>query len=167
MFLVLLPLPWHWSARNVGTLLYIAWSFTGSLVFFVNSILWNGNMRNPAPVWCDIATKFMVGLNVAVPAVSLCINRRLYKIATMKTLALSPSEVRLGHADPAHFVAYPLCRNAGKSSSICLSDWAYHFSSWRFVSSSHSLIFQFLNGMVDYIVQGHRYDIVEDIGCSP
>ena len=94
MILVLLPLPWHWSAGNVGTVLYIAWSFLGSLVFFVNSIIWDGNLSNPAPVWCDISTKFIVGLNVSIPAVSLCINRRLYKIVTMKKIALSRSEVR-------------------------------------------------------------------------
>lgn len=94
MILVLMPLPWHWSARNVGTLLYIAWSFTGSLVYFVNTIGWSGNMKNLAPVWCDIATKFMIGLGVAVPAVSLCINRRLYNIATMKHVSNNAVSVR-------------------------------------------------------------------------
>jgi pheromone a factor receptor len=119
MLLILLPLPWHWSARNVGTLLYIAWSFTGSLVFFVNSIVWNGNLSNPTPVWCDISTKFMVGLGVAVPAVSLCINRRLYKIATMKKIALNPSDVRLGSALICYAQIYQLRRNGTQPSSIC------------------------------------------------
>lgn len=103
MFLVLLPLPWHWSARNVGTLLYIAWTFTGSLIYLVDSIVWRGNLHNPAPVWCDISTKILVGLNVAVPAVLLCINRRLYNIASMKHVALSQNQVKCDFPIPFNF----------------------------------------------------------------
>jgi pheromone a factor receptor len=33
-------------------------------------------------------------LNVAIPAASLCINRRLYKIATVKAVMTTPSEKR-------------------------------------------------------------------------
>ncbi len=32
-----------------------------------------------------VATRIQVGLNVAIPATSLCINRQLYKAARMKT----------------------------------------------------------------------------------
>lgn len=66
------------------------------------------------PVYCDIcklldalfrtnpfihffhpsATRFSVAQNVAIPAASLCINRRLYKIATMKTVTVTASEKR-------------------------------------------------------------------------
>jgi hypothetical protein len=38
--------------------------------------------------------RLQAGLNVAVPAASLCINRRLYKIATIKTVTVTPSEKR-------------------------------------------------------------------------
>jgi pheromone A receptor len=45
--------------------------------------------------FCHVtAIRFKVALNVAVPACSLCINRRLYKIATMKTVVFSSSEKR-------------------------------------------------------------------------
>jgi hypothetical protein len=40
------------------------------------------------------ATRFQVALNVAVPACSLCINRRLYKIATMKAVVFTSSDKR-------------------------------------------------------------------------
>jgi len=92
MLLVLLPLPWHWQARNSGTLLYIFWAFVGNLNYFVNSIIWRGNMGNPAPVWCDISSKIAIGLGVAYPACSLCINRRLFNIATSRHVS-SPAEV--------------------------------------------------------------------------
>ena len=79
----------------------------------INSIVWNGNMINRAPVYCDIckpldplslersltlhhrtATRIQVAMNVAIPACSLCINRRLYKIATAKVAMTTNSERR-------------------------------------------------------------------------
>ncbi|KAJ7196332.1 hypothetical protein B0H12DRAFT_1245360 [Mycena haematopus] len=48
----------------------------------VDSLIWRGN----APVWCDISTHFPAGFNLAIPACSLCINRRLYQIASLRTV---------------------------------------------------------------------------------
>ena len=64
-------------------------------------------MVNRVPVYCDIcksldalslerlltlllpiATRIQVTLNVAIPACSLCINHRIYKIATMKAVVI-------------------------------------------------------------------------------
>lgn len=53
--LVLIPLPWHWRARNVSTLAIIAWLFVMNIIYAVNSIIWSGNVNNPVPVWCDIS----------------------------------------------------------------------------------------------------------------
>lgn len=39
-------------------------------------------------------TRFFIALNVAIPGTSLIINRRLYKIATMKTVTVTASEKR-------------------------------------------------------------------------
>jgi pheromone a factor receptor len=39
-------------------------------------------------------TRIQVALNVAIPACSLCINRRLYKIATTKAVMVTQSEKR-------------------------------------------------------------------------
>ena len=38
--------------------------------------------------------RIQAALNVAVPAASLCINRRLYKIATIKSVTVTASEKR-------------------------------------------------------------------------
>ncbi|KAI0271189.1 pheromone A receptor-domain-containing protein [Russula aff. rugulosa BPL654] len=89
-----IPFYWHLEAWNTGTCLYMIWVGLGCLMQCINSIVWNKNMINRAPVYCDISTHIQVGLNVAIPACSLCINRRLYKIATMKTLVFSSSEKR-------------------------------------------------------------------------
>ena len=34
--------------------MYMIWTALGCLVHFVDSIVWNGNVVNWAPVWCDI-----------------------------------------------------------------------------------------------------------------
>ncbi|KAF8647127.1 hypothetical protein AX16_006958 [Volvariella volvacea WC 439] len=84
--LVLIPLPWHLEAWNTGTCLYIFWTALGCITYFVNSIIWDGNAINWAPVWCDIVTKFHVGMSMGIPASLLCITRRLYHIACVKTV---------------------------------------------------------------------------------
>lgn len=51
---LLLPAAWHIRSKNSGTLLYLTWSLTGNLIYFVNAIVWAENIDNPAPIWCDI-----------------------------------------------------------------------------------------------------------------
>lgn len=88
------PFYWHLEAWNTGTCMYMAWTGLGCLFQCVNSIVWHKNIIDRAPVYCDIVTRFQAGLNVAIPACSLCINRRLYKIATVKAVRVSRSEKR-------------------------------------------------------------------------
>lgn len=70
-------------------------------------------MVNRAPVYCDIGelidalsrehslticyptvTHIQIGINVAIPACSLCINRRLFKITRGKVVMVTASEKR-------------------------------------------------------------------------
>ncbi|KXN85251.1 Pheromone B alpha 3 receptor [Leucoagaricus sp. SymC.cos] len=128
-----IPFPWHLEAWNTGTCLYMAWTGLGCLNFFINSIVWNGNAVNWAPVWCDISTKYAVGLNVAIPAASLCINRRLYNIASVRTVTITRAEKR----------------------RQILIDLAI------------GLGLPILEMILHYIPQGHRFNILEDVGCFP
>jgi len=89
-----IPFYWHLEAWNTGTCLYMIWVGLGCLMQCINSIVWNKNMIDRAPVYCDISTRIQAGLNVALPASSLCINRRLYKIATMKAVMFTSSDKR-------------------------------------------------------------------------
>lgn len=57
-FLVLIPLPWHIQAWNVGTCAYILWASVACLLELVNSLVWRNNVLNPTPVWCDICIPF-------------------------------------------------------------------------------------------------------------
>ncbi|KAI0297998.1 pheromone A receptor-domain-containing protein [Russula brevipes] len=89
-----IPFYWHLEAWNAGTCLYMAWVGLGCLMQCINSIVWNKNTSDKAPVYSDISTRIQVGLNVAIPASSLCINRRLYKVATAKGLLPAGAEKR-------------------------------------------------------------------------
>ncbi|KAI0274468.1 pheromone A receptor-domain-containing protein [Russula aff. rugulosa BPL654] len=89
-----IPFYWHFKARNTGTCLFMIWTGLGCLMQCINSIVWNKNMINRAPVYCDISTRIQVALNVAIPACSLCINRQLYRVARMKSMGTTDAENR-------------------------------------------------------------------------
>ena len=127
--LVLVPLPWHLHAWNSGTCLYMIWTALGLLNLFINSIIWRDNAIDWSPHWCDIcafyklpvcvdtitncyiATRIVVGVSVALPAASLCINRRLYKIASCQTTSFTPAHVSTAlECLVAHNLIF--CRNA-------------------------------------------------------
>ncbi|KAH7882760.1 pheromone A receptor-domain-containing protein [Phlebopus sp. FC_14] len=131
--LVTIPLPWHLEAWNTGTCLYMIWTGLACLNQFINSIVWNSDVINRAPVWCDISTKFMIGSAVAIPASSLCINRRLYQIASISSVTKTRAEKRRDvMVDLAIGLGIPIIE-------MC----------------------------VHYVVQGHRFNIFEEVGCYP
>ncbi|KAF5329272.1 hypothetical protein D9619_009301 [Psilocybe cf. subviscida] len=131
--IVLIPLPWHLQSWNSGTCLFMFWVGASALNFFINSIIWRDNILDSAPIWCDISSRLIVGAAVGIPASSLCINRRLYKIASSRTASSSRAEKR----------------NA------------------VLVDLSIGLGLPILQMALQFIVQGHRYDIWEQIGCYP
>ncbi|KAJ7469378.1 pheromone receptor Rcb3 B45 [Mycena galericulata] len=131
--LVLIPLPWHFQAWNSGTCLFMIWTALSCLISFINSLVWRASVLDVAPVWCDISTRLIVGIAVAIPAASLCINRRLYKIASCQTVSVSKAEKRRA----------------------------------VFVDLAIGLGIPFIQMPLQFIVQGHRYDIIENVGCYP
>ncbi|KAI0087571.1 GPCR fungal pheromone mating factor [Irpex rosettiformis] len=132
----LVPFPWHLHAWNAGTCVFMLWASLSSFVQFVNSVVWFGSMDNVAPVWCDIASTFLIGAGVGIPAASLCINRRLYHIASVRTVSISPQDKR----------------------RAVLVDIA--------ISIGIPMLVMILQSVLNNFA-GHRYDIVEDIGCLP
>ncbi|QRV77886.1 STE3-type pheromone receptor [Ceratobasidium sp. AG-Ba] len=87
--LCMLPLPWHWQARNVSTLIYLGWTSTACLIACINAIIWAGNVDDKAPVWCDISSRYFVCLNAGITAAGLCLQRRLYRVATIKETSIA------------------------------------------------------------------------------
>ncbi|KAJ6487398.1 Rcb2.42 [Mycena vitilis] len=133
VFLVLVPLPWHWRARNVPTLSIIAWLFISNMIMGVNSIIWADSIRLTAQVWCDITTKLQVGATMALPACCLCLCIHLERIASVR-------QVRTTIEQKHRRMLFDL--------AMC----------WGLPILSMAL---------HYVVQGHRFDIVEDFGCRP
>ncbi|KAF9007126.1 Rcb2.42 [Cyathus striatus] len=130
-FLVLVPLPWHWRARNVPTLSIIIWLFFCNLSSAINTIIWAGNVKIVAPVWCDIVTKLQIGATMALPACCLCLCIRLERISAIREANATACKRR-------QRVFFDLF--------MCWGLPAIHMA-------------------LHYIVQGHRFDIVEDFGC--
>jgi pheromone a factor receptor len=52
--LILIPLPAQVRVRNVALLVLIVGTFFINLISLVNMLVWAGNVRDVAPVWCDI-----------------------------------------------------------------------------------------------------------------
>ncbi|KAF9468427.1 pheromone receptor [Collybia nuda] len=128
-----IPFPWHLQAWNTGTCLYMAWTGLSCLNLFINSVVWNTTAINYAPVWCDISAKFIVGVAVAIPASSLCINRRLYHIASVRSVTITHAEKRRGiMVDLAIGLGIPI-----------------------------------MEMILQYIPQGHRFNIFGEVGCFP
>ncbi|EUC54121.1 STE-like pheromone receptor [Rhizoctonia solani AG-3 Rhs1AP] len=131
--LVLIPLPWHWRARNTATLSIIFWLGVINFTRGINSIVWAGKTINYAPVWCDITAKLIIGANWAFPSSTLCICRYLAQVSS-----------------PHHKIA-----NA--------SDKRRRMYFEIFMCAVLPIIAMALH----YVVQGHRFDILEDFGCNP
>ncbi|KAF5329528.1 hypothetical protein D9619_009304 [Psilocybe cf. subviscida] len=131
--LSLIPLPWHLQAWNSGTCYFMMWTSISCLNQFVNSIVWHNNALNPSPIWCEISIRILMGASVGIPLASLCINRRLYQIASSQAVTITRGEKRR-----AILIDTTLC-------VLC------------------PLLFIALQ----YVIQGHRFNIYEDIGCYP
>ncbi|KAK7435130.1 a-factor receptor [Stygiomarasmius scandens] len=129
----MIPLPWHLEAWNTGTCLYMIWTGLSCLNMGINAIVWNKDAIVRAPVWCDISTRFLVGSAVAIPAASLCINRRLYHISSANTVTTTRAEKRRAiMVDLAIGLGIPI-----------------------------------LEMILQYIPQGHRFNIFQEVGCYP
>ncbi|KAJ7071635.1 Rcb2.42 [Mycena amicta] len=131
--LVLVPLPWHWRARNVPTLSIIAWVFMSNIILGTNAIIWADNIHVVARVWCDISTKIRIGATMALPACCLCLCIHLERIASVRQVQTSIDQKR---------------RRMAFDFAMC---WGLPI----------------LTMTLHYIVQGHRFDIIEDLGCLP
>ncbi|KAF8230924.1 fungal pheromone STE3G-protein-coupled receptor [Tricholoma matsutake] len=81
-----IPFPRHLQSWNTGTCLQMIWLGLACLVYFINSIIWNSNTNNSAPVWCDISSYIGNAVAVAVPTAVMCMTRRLYLIITGNTI---------------------------------------------------------------------------------
>ncbi|KAJ3759519.1 pheromone receptor [Lentinula raphanica] len=130
--LSVIPLAWHFQAWNSGTCAFMIWVGCFCLVEFVNSLVWANNALNIAPIWCDISIQLIGAAGVGIPASTLCITRRLYRITSTRTVSITRDDKkRLIYEDLAISAGLPL-----------------------------------LVMLLHMIVQPHRFNILEEYGCS-
>ncbi|KDR72046.1 hypothetical protein GALMADRAFT_74260 [Galerina marginata CBS 339.88] len=146
-----IPFTWHLKHQNTGTCLFMAWSGTSCLYQFVNSVLWNGNIVDWSPVWCDICTRIYIASGVGIPASSLCIFRRLHSISTAQrtTPTANKSERR-------RRVMIDLALGLGLPLLEIILGMVHPLQKKEFL----------LTDRVASVTQSNRYDIYEDIGCT-
>ena len=99
---------------------------------------------------CVIAIRFNVGISVAVPAAVLCINRRLYLLA-------SPTSTIPSQADMNRELIIDLVIGIGLPIIVMVLCPSSNSSLYK--SLAHPIFSAFL-------VQTHRFMIAEDYGCS-
>ena len=147
------------------------WAGIGCLVLFVNSIVWHGNAFNPTPIWCDICkrlfvcyrvsssfnltgVKIITGSFTGISASSLCINRRLCLL----------------QLDPARYFAITM---GDKIRSVAVDLGISLVLPIIMISLRNTLVVisvcdcLLIETDTDYVFQGHRFEIREDLGCCP
>lgn len=176
----LVPLSGAIRNTNVGVLMYIFWTGLACLKFFIDSIIWDGNAINWAPVWCDIGarclmfdldrlltvsrlgTRIHIAAQIGIPAASLCINRRLANATRADRV------VRLSLSSA--FIYSDRClQNASRTLFFDLTvglGLGLLAIPLRKLPAPCSL-FPYSFTSVEYVAQGHRFNIFEDVGCFP
>ena len=141
------------SVSNTGMCLYMGWTAIGCLNQFINSVVWNKNVVNRVPVWCDISEAFScsassqchfdpleavwitVGLSVAIPASALCILQHLHRVTSLWSIGVSKhgvSSICHNACIRSAMLSNIFCRQDTKSWSTYQSGWVFHF--WRYFS---------------------------------
>jgi len=101
--LIIPPMLWHFSNRNIGATSLILWLLILNLQSFLNAILWSDDN---IPEWfegrglCDIEVKITIAVFVGVPSSVACVLRALAKVLDTErvSLGLSKGQRRRGYA---------------------------------------------------------------------
>ncbi|KAF8320874.1 fungal pheromone STE3G-protein-coupled receptor [Clavulina sp. PMI_390] len=132
-FLVLLPLPWHWRARNIPIVACILWLAQGNFFRGINAIIWRGSVVRKLGPYCDIVLQLQIASIWGMTASAFCITRHLEAIS-------SPHYSTTGLNNPRNRARFEI-----------------------FMCAISPVIYAGLH----LVVQGHRFDIIEDIGPAP
>ncbi|KAJ6455213.1 pheromone A receptor-domain-containing protein [Mycena sanguinolenta] len=119
-------------AVNTANVSIALWLLLGNGVHAINAIVWSSNVDLRIPVWCDIVTKLLVGIIIALPGVCLCSARYLELLSSSRKI-------------------YP---NTYSKRIHTLIDVALCF------------VLPLLYMILHFAVQDHRFDLVQNFGCS-
>lgn len=170
-FLTLIPASWIWRARHVPTLSLIVWLFALNVVYGVNSLIWSDDAIERVPIWCDIcerlvfkktgsipnpthptATKLTVGGSIALPACTFRLCKQLAMVGGSVAMGLDHRDRR---------------RIAMLDFGFCWGIPVIFMALRKSLAVSSPTMAEELTRLQDYIVQGHRYNVVQYIGCQP
>ncbi|KAJ6542956.1 GPCR fungal pheromone mating factor [Mycena capillaripes] len=85
LVLAIVPLLLHWRSQNIPLLSIFAWLALSDLTYGINSAIWDGNVDMVGLAWCDIVTKVKIGADIALPASTLALALRVYRITLQKS----------------------------------------------------------------------------------
>lgn len=143
LILVLLPSPWHWRARNISTIGLIFWLAVYNFVVFINTLVWADNYADVAPVWNEISEYHISAL------LSDNAGCRITAVVPFAVPLSSLSQMRrlASVASPKRPLFSPKARRR------------------RLIEEGIMCFFlPLLMLPLLYIVQGHRYDVLEGLG---
>jgi pheromone a factor receptor len=136
--LIIPPMLWHLSNRNIGATSLILWLLILNLQDFLNAVIWS---HDNIPYWfggnvlCDIEVKITIAVFVGVPSSVACVLRALAKVMDTERVSLGLTKNQKRRA-----IAIDLLWCAG---------------------------FPALQMFFHYVVQTRRYYIVGIAGCMP
>ncbi|KAJ7636803.1 pheromone A receptor-domain-containing protein [Roridomyces roridus] len=117
---------------NTSNVSIVLWLLFGNIVHAVNALIWSSNVQLRVPIWCDIVTKLLLGINVALPGVCVCSARYIELLSSTRKL-------------------YP---NTYSKRLHVLLDVALCY------------VLPLLYMTLHFTVQDHRFDLLQDFGCS-
>lgn len=71
---------------DIPALAIVLWLALANVLRGVNSSLFDGTVAVKSFVWCDISTKLLLGVNVAIPCAFLCIGRRMELLSSSRKI---------------------------------------------------------------------------------
>ncbi|KAJ2916350.1 hypothetical protein MD484_g4055, partial [Candolleomyces efflorescens] len=79
---------------DIPSLAIVLWLFVANLIHGVNSALFANTVEVESFVWCDISTKLLLGVHVAIPGAFLCIGRHLEQISSSRKIFVNSAVKR-------------------------------------------------------------------------
>lgn len=170
IFFILLPAGWHWSARNTATLLFIFWCLVSVVPAAINSVVWYDRVDIKAPIYCDVrfpSLPFQPSFSPSPPRPTIFPLTLLILRGADVCLQIV-TKLRIG--GDVGVPAALLCITR-QLEAIAAARQAY-FSAKdrqqrRLVGLAIGLGIPILIMVLHTVVQGHRYDIIERVGCIP
>ena len=164
-----------YSRQNFPSFALALWLLVANVICGVDALVWAQDAAVHIPVWCDIsewsmkpgnnsrgliicwvpcpATKILIGVSYAVPACLFMISSRLRLAASRNPTRVQRSERELRDSfvlEVALCVGLPLIAMVLR----------------KFLGYSRRCLTKGAKS-TDTVVQGHRFDIIQFIGCQP